>query len=175
MSEPKPKKAQVLEVRLATPDDSVAIAEVLRDAFTVYRKHYTEDAFAVVTPGRDEILGRFEEGPMWVAEMEGEVVGTVSLTTGPEGLYVRSMAVAPTAQGRGIGHLLLEAIHEYAEATQFERIFLYTTYFVPGAKEMYAKHGYKWVRDTTADEWYGTPGLEMDKRVERKTQNAIGS
>jgi GNAT superfamily N-acetyltransferase len=162
-------------VRFATPDDAEAIAKVLRDAFTVYRESYTGEAFAVVTPGTGEIMGRFEEGPMWVAEADGEVVGTVSLTTEPEGLYVRSMAVSPNAQGRGVGHRLLEAVDEYAEATEFERIFLYTTYFVPGAKEMYAKHGYGWVRDTAADEWYGTPGLEMDKRIERKKQNVVGS
>lgn len=152
-------------VRLATPEDAEPISNVLRDAFTVYRKHYTEEAFAVVTPGTDVILGRFEEGPQWVAEIDGDVVGTVSLTTEPEGLYVRSMAVSPNAQGRGIGHKLLKAVDEHANATEFERIFLYTTYFVPGAKEMYAKHGYEWVRDTTAEEWYGTPGLEMDKKI----------
>jgi len=150
-------------IRLATPEDAEPISNVLRDAFTVYREHYTEEAFAVVTPGTDVILGRFEEGPQWVAEIDGDVVGTVSLTTEPEGLYVRSMAVSPNAQGRGIGHELLKAVDEHANATEFERIFLYTTYFVPGAKEMYAKHGYEWVRDTTAEEWYGTPGLEMDK------------
>ena len=152
-------------IRLATHEDAEPISNVLRDAFTVYRKHYTEDAFAVVTPGTDVILGRFEEGPQWVAEIDGDVVGTVSLTTEPEGLYVRSMAVSPNAQGRGIGHKLLKAVDEHANATEFERIFLYTTYFVPGAKEMYAKHGYEWVRDTTAEEWYGTPGLEMDKKI----------
>ena len=152
-------------IRLATHEDAEPISNVLRDAFTVYRKHYTEDAFAVVTPGTDVILGRFEEGPQWVAEIDGDVVGTVSLTTEPEGLYVRSMAVSPNAQGRGIGHELLKAVDEHTNATEFERIFLYTTYFVPGAKEMYAKHGYEWVRDTTAEEWYGTPGLEMDKKI----------
>jgi len=162
-------------IRIANDGDAEAISRVLTDAFTVHREFYTEDAFSVVTPATEVILGRFEEGPMWVAEMDGEIVGTVSLTTEPEGLYVRSMAVSPSAQGRGIGHRLLEAVDEYAESTEFERIFLYTTYFVTGAKEMYAKHGYGWVRDTAADEWYGTPGLEMDKRIERKKQNVVGS
>jgi len=162
-------------IRIANDGDAEAISRVLTDAFTVHREFYTVDAFSVVTPATEVILGRFEEGPMWVAEMDGEIVGTVSLTTEPEGLYVRSMAVSPSAQGRGIGHRLLEAVDEYAESTEFERIFLYTTYFVTGAKEMYAKHGYGWVRDTAADEWYGTPGLEMDKRIERKKQNVVGS
>ena len=104
---------------------------------------------------------------MWVAETDGEVVGTVSLTTEPEGLYIRSMAVRPTSQGLGIGHKLLDALNDHVSTSDIDRIFLYTTYFVPGAKELYEKHGFEWVRDTTAEEWYGTPGLEMDKRKER--------
>lgn len=162
-------------VRLAGEKDTDDISRILLQAFGVFRPFYTEEAFEQVTPGPDQVRGRFAEGPTWVAELDGEVVGTVSLTTEPEGLYVRSMAVLPKAQGKGIGHKLLEAVDEYAAGSDQERIFLYTTYFVPGAKEMYEKHGYEWVRDTTADEWYGTPGLEMDKRIVRKKQNAIGN
>lgn len=155
-------------VRLATPEDAEAISNVLYEAFGVYRENYTPEAFEVVTPKADEIAGRFAEGPQWVAETDGDVVGTVSLTTEPEGLYIRSMAVHPKAQGNGVGHKLLDAVDEFAATTDIGRIFLYTTYFVPGAKEMYEKHGFEWVRDTTAEEWYGTPGLEMDKQVERR-------
>ena len=164
-----------VNVRLATETDAEDISRILLEAFSVYRRFYTEEAFEQVTPGPDLVRGRFAEGPIWIAEIGGEAVGTVSVTTEPEGLYVRSMAVSPKAQSRGVGHKLLEAVDEFAAGTNEERIFLYTTYFVPGAKEMYEKHGYERVRDTTADEWYGTPGLEMDKRIVRKKQNAIGN
>ena len=120
-------------------------------------------------------MDRFAEGPMWVAELDNEVVGTVSLTTEPEGLYVRSMAIKPAAQRLGIAKRLLDIIDDHAAANGYERIFLYTSYFIPGAKELYEKQGYQWVRDTAAEEWHGTLGLEMDKTVERKTQNVIGS
>lgn len=152
-------------IRPATPEDAESISKVLFEAFGVYRENYTPEAFEVVTPKADEVAGRFAEGPMWVAEMEGDVVGTVSLTTEQEGLYIRSMAVSPNAQGNGAGHKLLDAVDEFAATTDNERIFLYTTYFVPGAKEMYEKHGFEWVRDTTAEEWYGTLGLEMEKAI----------
>jgi len=154
-------------VRLAVPRDSTEISRILLEAFSVYRRFYTDEAFEQVTPPPELVKDRFAEGPIWVAELDGEVVGTVSMIKEPEGLYVRSMAVSPEKQGRGIGHKLLEAVDEYAAGSDQERIFLYTTYFVPGAKEMYEKHGYERVRDTTADEWYGTPGLEMDKRIDR--------
>ena len=157
------KEVLGLKVRLANADDSAVISEVLREAFTPYREHYTAEAFSYVTPAPELIGPRFDEGPIWAAELDGNVVGTVSLTTEPEGLYMRSMAVRPQFQGIGIGHKLLDALEEYALTTTIARIFLYTTYFIPGAGELYVKHGYKWVRDTTAEEWYGTPGLEMEK------------
>ena len=165
----------MVEVRLAKPEDSAAIAEVLREAFGMNRDQYTAEAFTVVTPLAVEIAKRFDEGPQWVALIDDRVVGAVSVTVEEGDLYVRSMAVAPGAQGRGLGHKLLDSVDEYAAGTDFDRIFLYTTYFSRGAKELYEKHGYGWVRDTTADEWYGVPGLEMDKKLERKKKNVVGS
>ena len=166
--------ASTVDVRLAVPADAEAIANVLAEAFGAYRENYTPEAFEVVTPPSSEIAKRFGEGPQWVAEIDGEIVGTVSVTTEPEGLYIRSMAVSPSAQGNGVGHKLMDAVNGFADESDHERIFLYTTYFVPGAKQFYESRGYQWVRDTTAEEWYGTPGLEMDRRIEKK-QNAIGS
>jgi len=166
MSRPEAKKALELNVRLADGGDSQAIADVIFAAFSLNRAQYTPEAFVVVTPEAAEIEKRFVEGPIWAAELEGEIVGTVSLTTEPEGLYIRSMAVRPDVQGMGIGHKLLDAVDEFVSKSKIDRIFLYTTYFVPGAKEMYEKHGFNWVRDTTVEEWYGTPGLEMDKKLE---------
>jgi predicted N-acetyltransferase YhbS len=145
--------------------DVEAISKVLLNAFGAYREHYTTKAFEIVTPDVSEITKRFDEGPQWVAEIGNEIVGTVSVTTEPEGLYIRSMAVDPNVQGRGIGHKLMDAVNEFADASDHKRIFLYTTYFVPEAKTFYESHGYKWVRDTTAEEWYGTPGLEMDRNI----------
>ncbi len=152
-------------VRLATPADAEGISRVLKEAFTVVRENYTDEAFEVVTPKSDIIVQRFEEGPMWVGEVDCEIVGTVSLTTEPEGFYIRSMAVSPRAQRMGVGHKLLDALHEHVQGSEIKRVFLYTTYFTAGAKDMYAKHGYTFVRDTGPEEWYGVPGLEMEKFI----------
>src|ERR1041385_8294870 len=123
--------ASELEIRKAKPADAEGIAEVLLEAFGAYRENYTTEAFEAVTPSADEIEKRFEEGPQWVAEIDGEIVGTVSISIEPEGLYVRSMAVRSGAQGRGIGHKLMDAANEFADESEHDRIFLYTTYFVP--------------------------------------------
>src|SRR3954466_14915193 len=106
-------------VRLATKDDAAEISWVLFNAFGAHRKHYTPEAFQAVTPDTDKVVKRFDEGPQWVAEIDGDVLGTVSVTTEPEGLYIRSMAVSPTAQGRGVGHKLLDAVNEFADTSEF--------------------------------------------------------
>lgn len=155
-------------IRKANPEDSEVIAEIIFKAFEPYRKFYTEDAFRAVTPNPEEITGRFAEGPIWIAEIKGQAVGTVSVSDEEAGLYVRSMAVIPEMQGRGIASRLLESVNNYAESKGVNRIFLYTTYFVPGARQLYEKHGFRWVRDTLPEEWFDTPGLEMEKILETK-------
>ena len=165
-----------VQIRLAVADDAGAIAEILFDAFSQFKSNYTPEAFAVVTPPADEIVTRFDEGPMWVAVKDGEVLGTVSVVPEPEWLYIRSMAVRPNAQGFGIGHKLIDALEEYAIESGFDKLFLYTTYFSAGAIELYEKHGFKRGRETTADEWYGTPGLAMEKKIGRNVkENVVGS
>ena len=151
-----------VKVRIAVPADAADISLVLVEAFGSIRQHYTAEAFDAVTPDREEVERRFAEGPMWVAELDGKIVGTVSLTTEPEGLYVRSMAVIPAAQGQGVARRLLQSLHGHAAGAESKRIFLYTLPFQKGAREMYEKFGYSWVRDTSAEEWFGVPGLEME-------------
>jgi len=165
MSKPETKKASVhdVEIRLATRDDAAAISRVLLESFSTFREGYTPEAFEIVTPSAELILERFAEGPMWVAVRDEKIVGTASVLPEPEWLYVRSMAVLPDARGMGIAGKLLDVIEEYAMSEGFEKLFLYTTYFSTGAVELYEKHGYIRGRDTTADEWYGTPGLAMEK------------
>jgi predicted N-acetyltransferase YhbS len=157
--------ASDVHVRLAVPADAEAIEKVLAEAFGAYKRNYTPEAFEAVTPDANKIFTRFDEGPQWVAEIDGKIIGAVSVKADPEGLYIRSMAVSPVVQGRGIGHKLMDAVNEFADASEHERIFLHTTYFVPGAKQFYETHGYKWVRDTAAEEWLGVAGIEMERKI----------
>ena len=165
-----------IEIRTAVAGDAESIAEVLFQAFFVFKNEYTPGAFAAVTPTTDEIMLRFGEGPMWIVTKRDAAIGTVSVITQPEGLYIRSMAVSPSAHGLGIGRMLLEAVEKYAIEKGFERLFLYTTSFLFGAIHLYEKSGFVHVRDTTADEWHGVPGLEMEKKlVIGIKQNVVGS
>ena len=155
--------SEEIHIRLATTGDAGEMSRILFESFSTFRDDYTPEAFAVVTPSPDAILARFAEGPMWVATVNEKIVGTTSVLPEPEWLYIRSLGVVPEARGLGIANKMLAAIEEYAVDAGFDKLFLYTTYFSTGAIELYEKHGFIHGRDTTAEEWYGTPGLAMQK------------
>jgi Periplasmic binding protein len=46
------------------------------------------------TPPKEQVAERFAEGPIWVAELEGAIVGTVAAVPRSTELYIRSMAVS---------------------------------------------------------------------------------
>lgn len=168
--------ANDLQVRLAGIEEAGIIAEIIRQAFGPLENDYTPESFAIVTPPTEEIALRFDEGPIWVALKDGEIVATVSVVPEPEWLYIRSMAVSPSVQGLGVGGKLLEAVEVYAIENGFERLFLYTTNFSANAIRLYERNGFELNRFTTAEEWFGTAGRAMEKKIGRNIkQNVVGS
>ena len=152
-------------VRLALPSESETVSDLISEAFSPFRDEYTDGAFEYTTPKADAIRPRFDEGPIWIAEIDGEAVGTVSGLPDNGRFYIRSMAIKPSVQRGGIGQKLLDALEAYARAEGFEKLYLYTTYVLPGAKRLYEKNGFYVLRETAPEEWYDMGGLEMEKQL----------
>jgi GNAT superfamily N-acetyltransferase len=163
MSKPKAERVSELELRLAKPGDEEIIASLIFEAFSPFRDQYTPDAFDYTSASVETIRGRFVEGPIWLAYEGDEAVGTVSGLPEEERLYIRSMAVKPSAQKKRIGQTLLDALEEYARNAGFERLYLYTTFVLPAARPLYEKNGFYIVRETAPKEWFGMGGIEMEK------------
>src|SRR5258706_661275 len=126
----------MLEIRPAQPEESETIARILRESFGRFESDYTPEAMQAVTPSPGEVVTRFDEGPIWVAVDEDEIVGTVSVVREPDWLYIRSMAVSPKAQGLGIGNKMLQETERYAADNGFDKLVLYTTYFSTSALKL---------------------------------------
>jgi|SRR5262245_3026545 len=153
-----------LVTRRATEDDAAAVASVLHDAFIEFRALYTAggfDATVVHTPG---VLARMREGPMWVAGSGGLIVGTVAAIRQPEGLYIRGMAVVPSARGRGVAGSLLREAERFGRSEGLTRAFLSTTPFLQGAIRLYERAGYSLMTGSGHD-LFGTPLVSMEKRL----------
>ena len=152
-------------VRRAVADEAPFIARVLYQAFVEFEAQYTPAAFAATTPTSDQIQKRWSEGPVWVAAQADQLVGTISAVPASEGLYIRSMAVLPAARGHGIGHLLLQAVEQFAIMQGFQRMFLSTTPFLAAAIRLYERFGFHRSNDDP-HELFGTPLFSMVKLLE---------
>lgn len=164
MSRPKEaSKALELEIRLAAGGDEETVARLLMEAFEPFRSEYTAGGFEDTTASVEVIRERLASGTIWLAFIGGEAVGTVTALPEQDRVYIRSMAVAPRAQGRGIGQKLLEALEHDARERRFKKLYLYTTFVLPGAQPLYEKNGFVVTRETPAEEWHDMPGVEMEK------------
>ncbi|MET0753877.1 MAG: GNAT family N-acetyltransferase [Pyrinomonadaceae bacterium] len=68
-----------------------------------------------MTPSENEIKKRFgKAGEIWIAALDSEIIGTVSVVHHNEALYIRSPAILSAAQGLRIGELLLRDTENYA-------------------------------------------------------------
>lgn len=156
-------------IRRAVPEEAGDISALIREAFGPFEAEYSEEAFQYTTPSADVVRDRFNEGPIWVAVADGNsIIGTVSGLPEAERFYIRSMAIKPTVQRGGIGQRLLDTLEAYAREGGFEKLYLYTTFVLPGAKRLYDKNGFYVVRETTPEEWCNMGGLEMEKRISHR-------
>ena len=166
MSRARKAPVHEVEIRRAEPGDEEAIAELIFEAFAPFREEYTPDAFDYTAASVDRVRERFVEGPMWLAYIGEEAVGTVSGLPEEERFYIRSMAIKPSVQRRGIGQWLLETLESFAVEARYKKLYLYTTFVLPGAKRLYEKNGFYVLRETLPEEWFGMGGLEMEKKLD---------
>jgi|SRR5437773_1262464 len=153
-----------IQIRLAIADEAESIAWVLHKAFIEYESLYTPAAFALTTPAPAEIEQRWNEGPVWSALKNGRLVGTVAAVAKGDALYIRSMAVVPSARGQGIGKILLAEVESFARAGGFQRMLLSTTPFLDDAIRLYARFGFERTPDGPHD-LAGTPLFTMEKEL----------
>ncbi|HEX6732114.1 MAG TPA: GNAT family N-acetyltransferase [Pyrinomonadaceae bacterium] len=153
-------------VRLANASDAEALASIMLLAFAEYRQQYTTDGFAATAITSEEVLSRMRQGPVFVAVIDDEIVGTASVVKKDDYLYVRGMAVLPERRGNRIGELLLTQIEEYAAREGCKRLFLSTTPFLDRAIRLYEKFGFNRTEEGPHD-LFGTPLFTMEKSIHR--------
>lgn len=153
-----------IEIRLARADDAASIGQVLHASFVEYESLYTPEGFAATALSAQQVLKRMQEGPVWVAICESRVVGTVAALMKGKSVYMRGMAVQPTARGLGIARRMLAQVEQRAREKQATRIFLSTTPFLTAAIELYGRAGFQRTSEPSY-ELFGTPLFTMEKRV----------
>jgi len=150
-------------IRLASPEDALAILQCLRAAFEPYRSQYTPQAYLDVVMTPETLLQRLTSMTVLVAvDSQGNIVGTIggAVVSSSEG-HLRGMAVLPGWHGRGIAQRLLEAMEKHLIGRGCTRISLDTTEPLHRAMRFYEKNGFR--RTGKVTDFFGMPLIEYLK------------
>jgi [ribosomal protein S18]-alanine N-acetyltransferase len=105
---------------------------------------------------------RFEEHQagyrqMLVAELEGQVLGTVSMGGGkhqlPGSLRMLALDVGPAFRGQGVGSALIAAVEEEARRRDLKAVNLEVAVENADAIRLYERLGYRQVGEPFVDRW----------------------
>lgn len=93
-------------------------------------------------PMTDDYTALVAQGLVQVLEDQGRVCGLLVLIAQPDALLLDNIAIAPEAQGRGFGRLLLAAAEHAARAAGLPVIRLYTNVAMTENIAIYSRQGY---------------------------------
>lgn len=138
--------------RLSPEDDLVALTGLLHRAYA--RLAEAGMNFTATDQSPERTRERCAEGECWVAELEAEVVGTITWCSGGDPhdppayreagfAHFNQFAVEPDLQGRGIGDQLLAIVEERASEEGFHTMTLDTAEPARHLVEFYEKRGYR--------------------------------
>ncbi|MGF1481508.1 MAG: GNAT family N-acetyltransferase [Cyanophyceae cyanobacterium] len=85
-------------------------------------------------------------GEFWVVEEQGNIVGTAAyypIERGQNAVEIRKMYLLPSARGKGLGQVLLQALEQAIAARGFEQIWLETASILREAVQLYENCGYR--------------------------------
>lgn len=146
-------------IRPAVPADRQAIEAIIRDAYTPYIRRIGRPP----GPMSDDYEALIGEGRVYAAESDGAIRGVLVLIPQQDAMLLDNIAVAPCAQGTGVGRSLLEYAERSALAAGYRAIRLYTHETMTENLALYARIGYT---ETHRAEEKGLKRVFMVKRLD---------
>ena len=110
------------ELRLAAPEDAAEVTALVDRAYT----GYIERIGRKPGPMLDDYAALIADGLVRVLRRDGRICGVLVLIGRDDHLLLDNVAVAPEAQGHGLGRRLVEAAEDVARNLGYATVRLYT-------------------------------------------------
>jgi GNAT superfamily N-acetyltransferase len=109
------------------------------------RYHLTESHdLMVLNDPQATIIDR--GGYLWLAQSEGEIVGSAALMKEHDGVYeLAKMCVIESFRGKGVATLLIEQCLQKAKELKAKKLLLFSNHQLQAALKLYEKHGFRHV------------------------------
>jgi len=127
---------------LIRPARQADVARVTACVCAAYLR-YIERVGKQPAPMLQDYSSIISSGQVYVAEMDGQIVGVIEFLNTEEGFLLDSIAVHPDAQTRGVGRQLLQFAEQEAQRQGYRSIYLMTNEKMPENQALYERIGYE--------------------------------
>jgi GNAT superfamily N-acetyltransferase len=150
-------------VRAAEPEEYAVVGDLLVTAYAPSGMPPDAPYWSALR----DTAGRTRDAQVWVAELDGGVVGTVTWAGRGSGqreiaredeAEFRMLAVDPAAQGRGVGRALLGAVVARARQEGYAAVVLCSATWMTTAHRLYARAGFHRIPER---DWTPAPGVDL--------------
>jgi GNAT superfamily N-acetyltransferase len=126
-------------IRIATVSDLEPINQIIYDAY----HHYIPRIGTTPGPMLDDYAPMIASNNLYVAENpNGDILGLVAVRPMEDHMVLSNLAVAPRAQGVGLGRKLMEFAEKLAVDTGYTTMKLYTNEAMTENIDIYGRKGY---------------------------------
>jgi N-acetylglutamate synthase-like GNAT family acetyltransferase len=127
-----------VEIRRASVADLPALRALVREAYAPYVPRIGREP----APMTADYAALVEAAEVWVATDDRGVAGVLVLHSQADALFLENVAVAPAAQGRGIGRALIAHAERRARELGLAEVTLYTNAKMTENLALYPALGY---------------------------------
>lgn len=116
-----------------------------------------------VMKGLTEFMLDNAGGDLWIAEVNGQIIGSIAITLYSEQVaQLRWFVIDEKFQGLGIGKKLMDTAIAFCEAQGYQHVFLWTVHILEAARYLYRKYNFTVTEEKPNAEW--TQSTIMEER-----------
>ena len=152
------------EVRLLSPEDAPAAADLMRAAFADQGRA-TDPPSSALRETAEIVAEKLAKGGGAGLDCEGALIGIVLWTPQEDALYVGRLAVTPSWRGRGLAGRLLRAAEAEARRREINRLRLHVRIELSANHRLFTRHGFLQVALRAHPGWVDPTFAVMEKAL----------